>query len=259
LETTLNRLTQFNTVIKPLHKAGFSLIPIASDSKQPVMLEKYVYTAFAKVDPNEDLYLSENGNLFVKRRKHFGWRRYQKRQITLQTLKKYWMQGCQIALVTGFNNTVVLDVDLKHGPEVESLFWKWFAEHEDILNQTAIQRTPSGGFHLFFKTDKPLKKSKLYIDDVCIGDFQAEGAYVLIAPSTYSIEPFTTYFSTMSASLPNTEMLCHSVSVTFSPALFLYVSLVAKEKFATLFPFSNVLTCGSLPTLPTKITLLIIL
>src|SRR3546814_9938354 len=52
-------------------------------------------------------------------------------------------------------------------------------------------------------------------------------------------------------------MLCHSVRSFFSPVVRSFqLSLVAMLKFAILPPFWNVLISGSLPRLPSKITLL---
>src|SRR5260370_39332699 len=54
-----------------------------------------------------------------------------------------------------------------------------------------------------------------------------------IRPSTKISAPFFRYCCAISACFPHTMIRCHSVRFCFSPFLFLYVSSVAIEKFAT--------------------------
>ena len=79
------------------------------------------------------------------------------------------------------------------------------------------------------------------------------------SPSTYRRSPLCTYCRTTPARLPEAVMLCHSVrSGTCVPSLFVYpFFVVARVRFATSPPPSNVLLRGSPPTLPSSITLFI--
>src|SRR5215207_10286157 len=78
-------------------------------------------------------------------------------------------------------------------------------------------------------------------------------------PSTYSLSPFFTYFSTMSASCEplvfQTTQRCHSVFSCLSPAWLFQERLVASEKVATRFPPVVDRTSGSFPRLPINVTL----
>src|SRR5215217_2510630 len=78
-------------------------------------------------------------------------------------------------------------------------------------------------------------------------------------PSTYSLSPFLTYFSTMSASCEplvfQTTQRCHSVFSCLAPDASFQVRLVASEKVATRLPPVVERTSGSFPRLPIRVTL----
>src|SRR4028118_231904 len=78
-------------------------------------------------------------------------------------------------------------------------------------------------------------------------------------PSTYSLSPFFTYFSTMSAScdalLFQTTQRCHSVFSCLPPVWSFQVRLVASENWATRPPPGVDRISGSLPMLPIRVTL----
>src|SRR5882724_4092114 len=71
----------------------------------------------------------------------------------------------------------------------------------------------------------------------------------------YTRERLDTYSPTISASLCQATMSCHSARSCHSPALSLKRSLVARLNFATGTPLGVYLTSGSLPRFPTRITL----
>src|SRR5688572_7161000 len=80
-----------------------------------------------------------------------------------------------------------------------------------------------------------------------------------IRPSTNSLSPFFTYFSTMSASweflLFQTTQRCHSVFSCLLPLASFHERLVANEKLATRLPPAADRTSGSLPRFPISVTL----
>src|SRR6185436_15527418 len=80
-----------------------------------------------------------------------------------------------------------------------------------------------------------------------------------IRPSTKSLSPFFTYFSTMSASCElfvfHTTQRCHSVFSCFDPAASFHERLVASEKVATRLPPVEDRTSGSFPRFPINTTL----
>src|SRR6476661_10297999 len=78
-------------------------------------------------------------------------------------------------------------------------------------------------------------------------------------PSTYSLSPFLTYRSTISASCEllvfQTTQRCHSVFSCFEPDASFHDRLVASEKVATRLPPVVDRTSGSLPRFPIRVTL----
>src|SRR5215831_5229333 len=78
-------------------------------------------------------------------------------------------------------------------------------------------------------------------------------------PSTYSLSPFLTYFSTMSASCElfvfHTTQRCHSVFSCFAPDASFHCRLVASENVATRLPPVVERTSGSFPRFPISVTL----
>src|SRR3954470_16436423 len=80
-----------------------------------------------------------------------------------------------------------------------------------------------------------------------------------IRPSTYSLSPFFTYFSTMSASCElfvfHTTQRCHSVFSCLAPPASFHDRLVASENVATRLPPVVERTSGSFPRFPISVTL----
>src|SRR5437773_10263676 len=78
-------------------------------------------------------------------------------------------------------------------------------------------------------------------------------------PSTYSLSPLWTYFSTTSASVENllfqATHRCHSVFSCRSPDVLFHVRLVASEKVAMRLPPEVERTSGSFPRFPINVTL----
>src|SRR5438132_8997516 len=57
------------------------------------------------------------------------------------------------------------------------------ANLDDVLRETDVVRTPSGGLHITFDA-AAVRTSKLMLADRrCIGDLKAERAYVVVPPS----------------------------------------------------------------------------
>jgi len=74
-------------------------------------------------------------------------------------------------------------------------------------------------------------------------------------PSTRICLPLRRYFSAISACLPQTTTLCHSVLLCFSPAALRQVSVVARLKRHTGWPEVVIFSSGSFPRFPMSITL----
>src|SRR5271165_3264024 len=75
-------------------------------------------------------------------------------------------------------------------------------------------------------------------------------------PSMKTVRPFFRYSPATSAVRPKALMLCHSVLSCQVPSLSFTDELVASENVAMVMPLGVDFTSGSLPRLPSKITLL---
>src|SRR3970282_243730 len=78
-------------------------------------------------------------------------------------------------------------------------------------------------------------------------------------PSTYTCRPLARYCPQCSPCLPQTTTLCHSVRSCRLPSRSFHTSEVATERRATALPLLVKRTSGSLPRLPTRMTLLTVM
>lgn len=98
-----------------------------------------------------------------------------------EQVHEWWTRwpSANIGLATG-NGIFVLDVDLPDGPESLAALER---EHAP-LPETLEQRTGSGGRHLFFSTDTPIRNSA----SKKLGknlDIRGDGGYVILPPSIH--------------------------------------------------------------------------
>ena len=124
------------------------------------------------------------------------WEQYQKRHMSSEEVKRYFCNGCQLALIGGAvsGNLECLDFDK---PDLYHPFLDTLESINPDLRQrlTLRQKTPSGGFHLIYRCTEPvggntkLARSVKYTDDkghprqdVYI-ETRGEGGYFLVHPS----------------------------------------------------------------------------
>lgn len=91
---------------------------------------------------------------------------------------------CMWAAATGkASGFWVLDLDRGHGDvDGVEVFKAYCAEHGQAFPKTLMQRTPSGGIHLFFKA--PAGVEIITKAGILPGvDVRGDGGYVIIAPS----------------------------------------------------------------------------
>src|SRR5262245_19643594 len=74
-------------------------------------------------------------------------------------------------------------------------------------------------------------------------------------PSTYTCRPFSRYLPQLSACLPHTSTLCHSVRSWRCPALSVNTSVVAMRRLHTVWPDGSCFSSGLAPRLPMRMTL----
>ncbi len=106
----------------------------------------------------------------------FGWKRYQHERITEDMFREWWEQypDCGIAVITGkISGIVVLDIDAKHGRDI----------NEFGIQPTAISRTQTKGWHVFFKHAGGYVKST---SGQIVGhgvDIKGDGGLIVLAPT----------------------------------------------------------------------------
>lgn len=98
--------------------------------------------------------------------------------------KELWehRRYCNLGIATGSvsRNLVVIDIDDKPGKNGLDLFNEWCSIHGKLPVTLAVD-TPSGGLHLYYFTDEPMR-SAIGMNGWYI-DIKGEGGYVLGAPS----------------------------------------------------------------------------
>ena len=97
-------------------------------------------------------------------------------------VRRWWARWpyAMIGLPTGqISGIVVLDVDIKNGVNgLEELRKRGFD-----LGQTAVSRTPTGGYHFFYKAPKGLAV-KSSVGEIAPGvDVRGDGGMVILPPS----------------------------------------------------------------------------
>jgi hypothetical protein len=101
--------------------------------------------------------------------------------IDYNQIEKWWRQRpyCNIGLATGVNSGLfVIDIDPSHGGEesIRELIRKGFT-----FPKTPMSKTPSGGFHLFYRHYDGAKNSTSKLAKGV--DTRGSGGYVVAAPS----------------------------------------------------------------------------
>jgi hypothetical protein len=115
----------------------------------------------------------------------FAWKKYQTEFATQEDATKW---DGQIACVCGniSGGLIVLDFDVKNGNKFEE--WQRLISEKfpEILSKLVIESTPSGGYHIIFKTAKQIGNIKLACNKEHKATIETRGAggYFVCAPST---------------------------------------------------------------------------
>ena len=138
-------------VAESLRESGYACIPV-NEQKIPVLKTWGIYR---NILPSED------------------------------NIHTWFRAGNNIALVGG--KVQCIDFDEKYSPEIFKEFCRLSKDFElyDIIQRCIIQKTPSGGHHIFFTSTPNLKNTKLALceDGKVAIETRGEGGYFLIAPS----------------------------------------------------------------------------
>ena len=114
-----------------------------------------------------------------------SWKQYQG-EIVKPEISETWVNG-GIAIICGkiSGGLVCIDFDIKNGNKW--LDWSMLIakEYPELLSKLVIEKTPSGGYHVLFRSDIEIKNTKLAInlEKAATIETRGEGGYFVCAPS----------------------------------------------------------------------------
>ena len=103
---------------------------------------------------------------------------------------RQWWELCPTANIglptdNRYNSLVVLDLDVEQGIDGAEMLNKLCAERGLVLPDTAVARSGSGGYHVYYRNPGklPIPSKKDLFPGV---DVRAEGAHIVAPPSVHS-------------------------------------------------------------------------
>lgn len=130
-------------------------------------------TSLYKDDKNRFILVKKNLKFPLEQ----NWTTYNNYSFRDKKVQDWISEGGNIGIATGFNNILVVDFD-------DEEFQKEFLPK---LPKTLMQRSGSGGMHLFYKTveDSPDSFKILNKDKKTLADIQAKGRQIIVSPSIH--------------------------------------------------------------------------
>jgi predicted P-loop ATPase len=120
------------------------------------------------------------------------WSEYQTRRITLEELKQLVkMDFNGVGIVCGFDGVVCFDID-NHAKEQiapEKILKAVKEENKDLYTKLYVERTPSGGFHLIYRSSDPPRNvvlARTKNNEVLI-ETRGRGGLVVTAPTPHYV------------------------------------------------------------------------
>lgn len=109
----------------------------------------------------------------------------------IYAVKEWWTSypDANIGIMTG-NNLVVIDIDNKGGKNGTESLQNWVLANGE-LPPTRTVKTPNGGYHLYYKTDRELHNKVDVIFKGCGIDIRGTGGYVVAPGSIYGGKEYT--------------------------------------------------------------------
>ncbi|MEX0650185.1 MAG: bifunctional DNA primase/polymerase [Candidatus Andersenbacteria bacterium] len=107
------------------------------------------------------------------------WKNFQNELPTEKQIKEWWTKfpNANIALISGHNGLVILDIDVKSNLENKPIAEKIATA---MHGKAPVVRTPSGGIHIHLR-ETDTKSQFVKFGD--LGEFRADGKYTLVPPS----------------------------------------------------------------------------
>jgi hypothetical protein len=116
-----------------------------------------------------------------------SWKQYQSEPATKDAAAAWHEAGYNVAIICGAvsGGVICIDFDVKNG----NRYWDWLKlvneEYPEILSDLVFEETPSGGYHVVFRSDLVVKNVKLAMnkENVATIETRGEGGYFVCAPS----------------------------------------------------------------------------
>jgi hypothetical protein len=121
----------------------------------------------------------------AEKRAQGSWKAFQSAIPSTEQINSF--KAPQIALVCGSvsGGLVCLDFDIKNGNKYDDWCILVTDHHPEILSKTVVEKSPSGGYHVIFRTESNIRNLKLAINPsgLCTIETRGEGGYFVCSPS----------------------------------------------------------------------------
>ena len=152
--------------------------------------------------------------------------------------------GEQIACICGkvSGGLVCIDFDVKNGDKYNDWLLLIQQQAPELLSKMVIEKTPSGGWHAVFRSNKVIKNVKLATnkEGLCTIETRGEGGYFVCAPSPNYEIYYGGFDKIQKLTVDETELIL-SAAVSLNEKVIEQVSQEAQKKYinGSLSPFDD--------------------
>jgi hypothetical protein len=141
-----------------------------------------------------------------------SWQKFQTTLPTPQEIADF--SGPQIACICGrvSGGLVCIDFDIKNGDRYDQWLTLINENAPELLSKIICEKTPSGGYHIVFKTPTEIRNLKLACntENKCMIETRGEGGYFVCAPSENYELQFGDFYSISKLTKEETEFIISS-------------------------------------------------
>lgn len=165
-----------NQAIQWLLDSGYPVLPIAPSNEQAVVKGKRLYSG------KNPSYLDRYARATLVNHRQFQYRLPRRDEI------KRWFQheATGVATMGGWQQTIWIDIDRKHFPTTEVCYAvvRRLLQHGS-LQQTFLECTPSGGFHIGVRCRQPPDFTRCCLGrtQLTLGELLGAGKVCVLAPT----------------------------------------------------------------------------
>jgi putative DNA primase/helicase len=131
-----------------------------------------------------------------------SWKSFQSEMPTDQQIRQWWQKSLGMGVICGVisGGLEVMDFD----KQAETIFPAWYKLVESIAIRLPVVETPSGGYHIYFRSNVVCGNTKIAMDnDEVLIETRGEGGYVVGVSSPASVHQRNyPYVQTMGPVLP---------------------------------------------------------